>query len=71
MLIVFQRGKYFVPNSMVSATNRRKAPAGKYTKPGNVLLQYVVLNGAPSLAMGIPFFSAATMYMAQIMAAGH
>ena len=71
MLIVFQRGISRVPNSTVSVTSFRLGPGGKmYSFWAMNSLRMSFCRVPVSAARGTPIFSAATMYIAQIMAAG-
>ena len=71
MLIVFQRGISRVPNSTVSVTRLSEGPGGKmYSFWAMNSLRMSFCSVPLSSARGTPIFSAATMYIAQIMAAG-
>ena len=71
MLIVFQRGSSRVPHSTVSVTSLSDGAGGKmYSFWAMNSLRMSFWSVPVSWARGTPAFSAATMYIAQIMAAG-
>ena len=71
MLMVFQRGSSRVPHSTVSVTSFSDGAGGKmYSFWAMNSLRMSFCSVPVSWARGTPIFSAATMYMAQIMAAG-
>ena len=68
---MFQRGNSFVPNSIVSVTSRIDGSGGKrnsFWATNSLRMSFWVVPS--SEARGKPAFSAATMYIAQIGAAG-
>src|SRR5258707_15019890 len=71
MLIVFQRGIKRVPNSIVSVTRRSDGSGGKRNSFFAVYsLRILFFSVPPSVARAKPFFSAFTIYIAQIAEAG-
>ncbi len=71
MEIVFQRGISRVPNSMVSVTSFIDGAGGKmYSFWAMNSLRMSFWSVPASWARGTPLFSAAAMYIAQIIAAG-
>ncbi len=68
---MFQRGISRVPNSTVSVTSFSDGAGGKmYSFWAMNSLRMSFCSVPDSSARGTPIFSAATMYIAQIMAAG-
>jgi hypothetical protein len=71
MLIVFQRGSSRVPHSTVSVTSFSDGAGGKmYSFWAMNSFRMSFWSVPDSRARGTPIFSAATMYIAQIIAAG-
>ena len=71
MLIVFQRGSSAVPHSTVSVTSFSDGAGGKmYSFWAMNSLRMSFCSVPVSCARGTPIFSAAAMYMAQIIGAG-
>src|SRR5437763_14044340 len=71
MLIVFQRGIWRVPNSMVSVTKRMDGSGGKRNSFCALYsLRISFCSVPPSLAIGKPRFAALTIYIAQMTEAG-
>src|SRR5919107_1207888 len=71
MEIVFQRGSSRVPHSTVSVTSLSDGAGGKmYSFLAMDSLRMSFLSVPDSWDRGTPIFSAAAMYIAQIIAAG-
>ena len=71
MLIVFQSGISRLPNSMVSTTRRIEGSGGKMNSFWAMYSLRMSFWMVPrSCARGMPRFSAAAMYIAQMIAAG-
>ena len=71
MLMVFQRGRCWLPNSKVSTTSRIEGLGGKmnsFWAMYSFRMSFWMV--PPSTSMGMPRFSAMAMYMAQMTAAG-
>ncbi len=71
MLIVFQRGRYWLPNSNVSTTRRIDGSGGKinsFWAMYSFRMSFWMV--PPSTSIGMPRFSAMAMYMAHTIAAG-
>ena len=71
MLTGFHLGRWWVANSTVSTTSRMEGSGGKmysFWAMYSFRMSFWVV--PPSLEAGMPRFSAAAMYMAQMMAAG-
>ena len=71
MLIVFHLGRCCDPNSIVSVTSRIDGAGGKmnsFCAMYSLRMSFWIV--PPSWLIGTPCFSAAAMYIAQMMAAG-
>src|SRR3972149_10818066 len=71
MLIGFHLGRYREPNSIVSTTNRIDGAGGKmnsFCAMYSLRMSFWIV--PPSRSIGTPCFSAAAMYIAQMIAAG-